>query len=61
MSYLNNKSCVNSRELDSKNTTMISDIRDSKLTSRVSKSIIEKESNYLKNPDDYHTIEVNYN
>jgi hypothetical protein len=62
MSYLNkNNTFVNNKELDSKKTTMISDTRDSKLTSKVTKSLIEKESNYLKNPEDYHTIEVEYN
>jgi hypothetical protein len=33
---------------------MISDLKDSRVSTKISKSFIEKEANFLKNPDDYH-------
>jgi hypothetical protein len=41
-------------ESNSKKTTMISDLRDSRVGNKISKSFIEREANYLKNPNDYH-------
>ena len=48
--------CTNNSE----RTTMISDSRDSRLSNRISKSMLERDKSYLKNPLDYIGEEVEY-
>jgi hypothetical protein len=35
---------------------MISDLKDSKVSVKISKSFIDKEANFLENPEDYHSF-----
>jgi gluconate kinase len=38
----------------SKKTTMVSELKDSRVGHKISKSLIESEANFLQNPEDYH-------
>jgi hypothetical protein len=37
-------------------TTMISDLKDSKVSILISKSFLDNEANFLQNPDDYRQV-----